>query len=97
MKTLKLTLKKRWFDMIASGEKKEEYRQEGQWILSRLKRGEIDRHYDAVKFTHGYAKDAPTVTLRYLGWDYGWGKPEWGGGGKQGMPLIVIKLGEIIP
>lgn len=26
MKTLHLTLKKKWFDMIASGEKKEEYR-----------------------------------------------------------------------
>ena len=52
METLKLTLKKRWFDMIASGEKKEEYRQEGPWILSRLIRGDPDRHYDAVKFTH---------------------------------------------
>ena len=27
MKTLKLVLKKKWFDMIASGEKKEEYRE----------------------------------------------------------------------
>jgi hypothetical protein len=27
MKTLHLTLKKKWFDMIASGEKKEEYRE----------------------------------------------------------------------
>lgn len=26
MKTLTLSLKKKWFDMIASGEKKEEYR-----------------------------------------------------------------------
>lgn len=27
MKILHLTLKKKWFDMIASGEKKEEYRE----------------------------------------------------------------------
>ncbi len=34
MKTLHLTLKKKWFDMIASGEKKEEYREiKGYWFL----------------------------------------------------------------
>lgn len=33
MSTLKLTLKKKWFDMIASGEKKEEYREiKPYWI-----------------------------------------------------------------
>jgi hypothetical protein len=33
MNTLNLTLKKKWFDMIASGEKKEEYREiKGYWI-----------------------------------------------------------------
>lgn len=33
MSTLRLTLKKKWFDMIASGEKKEEYREiKPYWI-----------------------------------------------------------------
>lgn len=36
MKTLHLTLKKKWFDMIASGEKKEEYREIKPYWLKRL-------------------------------------------------------------
>jgi len=36
MKTLHLTLKKKWFDMIASGEKKEEYREIKDYWCRRL-------------------------------------------------------------
>jgi hypothetical protein len=36
MKVLHLTLKKKWFDMIASGEKPEEYREPTNFILPRL-------------------------------------------------------------
>ena len=36
MKTLHLTLKKQWFDMIESGEKKEEYREIKPYWISRL-------------------------------------------------------------
>jgi hypothetical protein len=36
MKILHLTLKKQWFDMIASGEKKEEYREIKPYWVSRL-------------------------------------------------------------
>lgn len=36
MNTLKLTLKKKWFDMILSGEKKEEYREIKPYFISRL-------------------------------------------------------------
>ena len=36
MKTLKLTLKKKWFDMILSGEKTEEYREINDYWKSRL-------------------------------------------------------------
>lgn len=35
-KILHLTLKKKWFDMIASGEKKEEYREIKEYWLNRL-------------------------------------------------------------
>jgi len=35
-KTLHLTLKKKWFDMIASGEKKEEYREIKPYWIKRL-------------------------------------------------------------
>lgn len=36
MKTLHLNLKKKWFDMILSGEKKEEYREVKEFWVSRL-------------------------------------------------------------
>lgn len=36
MKILHLTLKKKWFDMIASGEKKEEYREVKPYWINRL-------------------------------------------------------------
>lgn len=36
MKTMHLTLKKKWFDMIASGEKKEEYREIKPYWVKRL-------------------------------------------------------------
>ena len=36
MKTLTLSLKKQWFDMIKSGEKKEEYREIKPYYTSRL-------------------------------------------------------------
>jgi len=36
MKTLRLTIKKQWFGMILSGEKKEEYREIKPFFISRL-------------------------------------------------------------
>lgn len=49
MKILHLTLKKEWFDMVASGEKPEEYREIKPYWQSRLE----GKHYDAVQFrTH---------------------------------------------
>lgn len=36
MKILQMTLKKKWFDMIASGEKKEEYREVKPYWINRL-------------------------------------------------------------
>jgi len=92
MNTLKLTLKKKWFDMIASGMKREEYRTPGKWIMSRLE----GKEYDAVEFSNGYGAHVPKVTVEYLGWHMGYGRKEWGGGLTPGNPLAVISLGEII-
>lgn len=44
MKTLKLTLKKEWFDLINSGEKKEEYREFKQYWHSRLCKNSDTNH-----------------------------------------------------
>ncbi len=92
MRILHLTLKRQWFDMVKSGDKKEEYRQPSPWILSRLGNG---KQYDVVRFRNGYNKDSPVVTCEYKGWSYGFGKRKWGGGAAPGNPLVVIKLGKL--
>lgn len=91
MRILRLTLKRKWFDMIASGEKKEEYRNPSLWILSRIK----GKTYDVVEFRNGYAADSPIVRCEYKGWHMGDPKPEWSGNSKERC-LVVIKLGDLI-
>lgn len=96
MKTLHLTLKKKWFDMIASGEKTEEYREPKDYWMRRLQRNSslwfITIKFDCVTFRNGYSKNADTVTLRHLETICGCGRPEWGA--EPGKEYFVIKLGE---
>lgn len=94
-KTLHLILKKKWFDMIASGEKKEEYRDQNGWMKARLygPNGK-KRRYDTITFQHGYQPNSTRVELKYEGFSIGTGKPEWGA--EPGTEYFVIKLGERI-
>lgn len=97
MKTLHLTLKKKWFDMIASGEKKEEYREIKPYWIKRLFADEwiISSHYfKRIVFRNGYAKDAPTITVECKGIFKGSAKPEWSDNW-QGE-VFIIKLGKIL-
>lgn len=95
MKTLKLVLKKKWFDMIVSGEKKEEYRDLTEYWQNRL--WFLDcypKEFDAVTFYLGYAKNRPSATFKWLGTVIGEGKEAWGA--EKGKDYFVIKLGERI-
>lgn len=75
MKTLTLPLKKKWFDMIASGEKKEEYRKLTLYWQKRLLRCGIARNgncllagkvvYPACRHLEYTNYDAVTFTLGY--------------------------------
>ena len=87
---LHLTLKKQWFDLIKSGEKKEEYRAIKPYWDSRLS----NRHYDLVKFRNGYGKDAPWLLLECRGICIDKGRCGWGAVPKE--DYYVIKLGRII-
>ena len=67
---LPLVLKGKWFDMIASGKKHEEYRLTTDYWRKRLHNW--DRRYrpqmtPVVEFRHGYAKDAPRMAFWCLG------------------------------
>ena len=92
MKTLHLTLKKKWFDMILSGEKKEEYREIKEYWTNRLFEKE---KFDVISFRNGYATNAPTMIIECLGITTGIPKVKWC---DLDFPeeVIIIKLGKII-
>lgn len=92
MKTLILPVKKKWFDMIASGEKLEEYRKIKPYYQTRF-----DKPLTHIKFTNGYGHKVPSVTVELLGISKGIPKPEWSEGTiEQGTYVFVLKLGEIV-
>jgi hypothetical protein len=105
MRILYLTLKGKWFDMIAAGIKKEEYReikpywenrfidQKKQTALDATTESEIAwKGFDAVFFKNGYSKEARSMLVEFKGFDIGSGYPHWGGGNET----FILKLGEII-
>lgn len=96
--TLHLVLKRKWFDMIASGEKKEEYREIKRLYYARLMKKEGEkyafRHYPTVTFQLGYQKNAKRIVLKNLGIEVGVGRPEWGA--EPGKQYFIIKLGEVV-
>ena len=88
MKILHLTLKKKWFDMIASGQKTEEYREIKDYWAKRLL-----KDYDAILFRNGYSKDAPRFLIEYKGITQGYGRSDWGGDKSK---VYILHLGKII-
>ena len=83
MKTLTLHLKKKWFDMIKAGIKKEEYREMTQYWHNRLyKKGDFTfNEYDIIVFKLGYPKKGDKErTLEFINpiIRIGYGKEEWG-------------------
>lgn len=107
MKTLHLILKRKWYDMIASGEKKEEYRKITSYWMKRLcdnvtcnfnvgtgeikVQGEI-KNFDTVCFHRGYTETTMSFEIKNIVTDTG--IPEWGA--EPGKQYFVIKLGEKI-
>lgn len=108
MKVLHLTLKKKWFDMIASGEKKEEYRELKPYWVSRLTEshpgaigGDLMHRHKVIAYTFktfDYIHFAngynrpEIINIQCEGISIGNGKPDWGA--EPGKEYFVIKLGE---
>lgn len=63
MKTLTLTLKRQFFNQIAAGTKKLEYRDIKPYWTQRLE-GKV---FDEIVFRNGYSKNAPTMRVEWLG------------------------------
>ena len=89
MKTLHLTLKKKWFDMIAAGIKKEEYREIKTFWSRRL-----NHKFTHVCFSNGYGPDVPKMTFELKEILRGLGIIEWGA--PEGEMVYIVRLGEQI-
>ena len=89
-RVLHLTLKKKWFDMIASGEKREEYREMKPYWSKRL----MGHKFDAIQFRNGYTPESPTVLVEVRELLSGLGIPEWGAPAEK--EVFILRLGKIL-
>lgn len=68
MPTLKIVIKGKWFDEIASGIKKTEYRDVSPFWTSRLFDAEGKRKpYDSIEFINGYNPNARRMVTEFKG------------------------------
>lgn len=104
---LTLPIKKKWFDMIISGDKLEEYRKITPYYETRFKNlfGELDdegnrvlneestRNHRNIKLRNGYASNSPHVIVEAtLREDFG--VREWGANPKE--LYYVLKIHKIL-
>lgn len=99
MKTLHLPLKAKWYEMIESGVKTEEYREIKPYWIDRITDVVPDyelgkyvnkaKPFTHVKFSYGYTKRTMTFEIESI--TIGKGKPEWGAPTED---VFIIKLGK---
>lgn len=80
---LDLVLMHKWYDMIASGEKTEEYREIKPFYENRFRR----YSYDIVRFHRGYTDTVMLWKIKSI--EKGLGKAEWGA---PDYPVFIIAL-----
>jgi len=99
---LVLPIKKKWFDMIKSGEKKEEYREIKPYYTSRFDNMmgndiKIDYELDAVTFLivfrNGYSIFSPEMKCRCK-LRKGTGRVEWGA--EEGKEYYILDILEVL-
>ena len=80
---LPLVLKRRWFNMLASGKKREEYRDATQYWGTRIRNWLRQEKTQVVEFRRGYAKDAQRLSFRMadvfyrcVAHTHTWGEPD---------------------
>lgn len=80
---LHLTLLRNWFNQIARGEKKEEYRQIKHYWACRL----WGKEFDEIHFTNGYGGNRPFMRVEWKGIKVS----EW-----RGEQVYAIQLGAVL-
>lgn len=102
---LVLPIKKKWFDMIKSGEKKEEYREIKPYYTTRFNfEDELDEDGRTVRtyqtnmnviLRNGYSANSPQIKC-YVRIQRDYGKPEWGAEpNKLYYVLTILNVEEI--
>lgn len=101
---LRLTIKKKWYDMIKSGLKKEEYREIKKYWLQGLcdevyaigsgNWSCVFKDFTHVEFRNGYRVDSPRMLVELKGIRVGSAKPEWSDNW-QGE-VFVLELGNVV-
>lgn len=99
---LHLNLKGKWFDMILSGEKKQEYRDQSKYWDNRFSKlfpkhfkGEMYQPIvETILFSNGYSKDRRQFEIELKGIHRGEGRREWGA--ENGKHYYVLQLGEVL-
>ncbi len=86
------TIKKQWFDLILSGEKKEEYREIKPYYNSRLKHF-LNDGLAKVRLKNGYKRDSPYIDILCVV-SIGYGQEKWGA--EANKQYYVLKIKEII-
>lgn len=87
-KTLTLTIEKRWFDLIKSGFKKEEYRENIGYWEKRL----VGKDYTHVKFINGRSNRCPWFIKPLCFIKLGYGNPAWGA--PTDRQVFILRLGK---
>ena len=73
-KILRLTIKKKWFDLLIAGIKTEEYREIKPYYQRRFERDLFSTEW--VEFINGYRADSPRATFELKQICKGTGNPE---------------------
>ena len=102
-----LPIKKKWFDMIKSGEKKEEYREIKPYYDSRfyhikvkpiVDKKEYSMYVESLKyiiFRNGYSKNSPSIKCE-IEITTGFGNEKWGAeSNKEYYILKILSVEEI--
>lgn len=93
METLHLNLKRKWYDMILSREKKEEYRAMTDYWKTRMKNVRKN-NIETITFSNGYNKDRDQFIIKLEYISIRTGLEEWGA--EKGKSYFVLHLGEIL-
>ena len=86
---LVLPIQKKWFKMILSGEKKEEYREIKPYYDERFRKVFNESGVGEIIFRNGYGKNVPSILCLCV-LSKGYGRKEWGA--KPGQEYYVLSI-----